>query len=285
MITFSYLSESLWPTAEAAIGFFHENLGIPLKAFEAETSIHPSVDMVPSLHAETKDHHILCIEVSEGPVYYPALDAFVLECQDNELPVKLYVVTPQGAKDPDYKTNRNTAQRRGVGLLESEPAGLRLVQEALSLSLSNVRHLQLGDYTPAARADLTKAERLFRHGDPEIGCFQIQLKLEEHTRKFAAKTYAKGFWSSKPKVDVKKHPWRNLCQLLQKYLQFKKVTSSECNEDLITRIMSVVPQRNQGGHPITLKQRIKRDRELRTQFENTADVLRDLTSATRRFRI
>jgi hypothetical protein len=282
---FSYLSESLWPTAEAAARFFHENWGIALKAFNPETNIHPSVEMVPALHAATKDHHILCIEVSDGPVYYPALDAFVLECQDNELPVKLYVVTPEGAKDLDYKTNRNTAQRRGVGLIETEKGGPRLIQEALSLSLSNVRHLDLSDYTPAARADLAKAERLFRHGDPELGCLQIQLKLEEHTRRFAEKTYMKGMWSNKPSVNFEKHPWRNLCQLLQKYLQFRKVGSPECNEDLVTRIMSVVPQRNQGGHPISLKQRIKRDRELRTRFENAADILRELTLATRRFRI
>jgi hypothetical protein len=59
----------------------------------------------------------------------------------------------------------------------------------------------------------------------------------------------------------------------------KKLTTS-----LLARIVGVTAHRNESGHkPTSLKQRMKRDQELKTRFEGGIDLLRELLDAAKGF--
>ena len=281
-MNFKFLAESLHQTANAAQKYFQKYWAIPLAGFKPEEKIHKNVGMAPTLWAKTPDHHILCVDVAEV-IYRPVLDEFVLDCKHNDLPVKLFVAVPKNVTDRDYGANRNKAQNRGVGILEIDTDGeANIVQQSLSLSLTNVRPIDPLDFPPAYRLAVSNSYEQFRQGHPVNACHEIAGQIESHTRTIAERLSKRGLWPAPVAINFKTHSWRSLLELLIKHCQSLQARHPNLTVDMLSQIVGIVPQRNQSGHVVkdtaTL---IRRDRELRTRFENMGDILREFTKATK----
>src|SRR5437868_10592064 len=109
---FRALASNLHSTADGAVAFMRNHWGIRVADIEVETPIIPEIGYVTTLHARMKDHHLLCIEVSEN-AYTGALDPFVLECHTEALPVKLFVATPP-SNSQSFQADLARARRNGV---------------------------------------------------------------------------------------------------------------------------------------------------------------------------
>lgn len=279
---YKFLAESLRPTADAALKYFQLHWAIAASRFKAEEKIHKNVAVLPTFWATTTDGHILCVDAAEV-VYRPVLDTLVLDCMSSGLPVKLFVAMPKEANDPYYKQNRSKAQSRGVGILEVDGDGdVQIVQQPLSLSLANVRSINPLDFPKAYRPPVTKAHELFRQGSPENACHEIAGRIEAHSRLIAQKTAANGLWTSPQGINFDMHSWRNLLDLLIRNSGSIRTSYPNLTVDLLSRIVGIVPHRNQVSHVIrSTVALVKRDRELRTRYENMCDILRDFTAATR----
>lgn len=281
-MNFKFLAESLHQPALAVKKYFQQNWAVPAAAFKSEEKIHKNVNYTPTLSAPTTDYHILCVDVAET-IYRPALDEFVLECKNNDLPVKLFVAIPKSAVDPYYNVNHTKAQSRGVGiLLVDADEEIQLIQQPLSLSLTNVRPVVPLDIPKCYRPDLSKAHDQFRQGYPDDACHHIASLIEEHSRKIARKSAEKGAWNPPSGIDFKNHSWKNLIDLLIKHCSTISNYYSKLQPDILSRIAGIVQHRNQTGHVVrNTAQLIRRDRELRTRFENMYDILREFTAMTK----
>src|SRR5262249_31120396 len=114
------LASSLTETADATAKFLREELG--LTGLRIEEAIHPRVSYRPTLHAQNREHSIICVEVSDT-AYPPSLDQLVLDCKNLSLPAKIYVAMPTSAEDSAYKENTIRAHRSGVGLIQVDGSG------------------------------------------------------------------------------------------------------------------------------------------------------------------
>src|SRR5438552_8081203 len=139
---YTILAQPLHATADAAIKWFMDNWGISKGAVKVEAEIHHDVELRPTFAAPTQDHHLLCIETS-GSIYANHLDACVIACVRHGLPVKLYVAVRKDAKDPNYAQNLRAAKRAGVGVIEIDGVSGVVIQNALSLSLTAVRPIDI----------------------------------------------------------------------------------------------------------------------------------------------
>jgi hypothetical protein len=88
-----------------------------------------------------------------------------------------------------------------------------------------------------------------------------------------------GAWTATaPKFE--KAAWFQLADSIYRTLDFNKVPKQ--SKALWAKIVSLTTARNESGHePRTMKERVARDRELRTRFEDATDVLRNLIEATK----
>jgi len=276
---YKFLAESLRPSANAVQRYFQQRWAIPLSAFKAEEKMDKNVNYAPTLSARTTDHHILCVDVGDV-IYRPSLDEFVLDCKNKDLPVKLFIAKPASANDPYYNVNHSKALSRGVGILLVDDDGdIQLIQQPLSLSLTNVRPIVLMDYPTGYRPSLSTAYDQFRQGYPSDACLKIASELEDHSRKIAAKLAKKGAWVTPAGVDISKCPWKNLMELLIKNYPGIRSEYPRLTSDMLSRIVGIIHHRNQTGHKVkNTGQLIRRDRELRTRFENMCDILREFTA-------
>jgi hypothetical protein len=281
-MAYRYLPQNLRGIAEEIRLFFLNERG--LANFKTEEEVDASLDYRPTLHTNTKHHHIICVDVLESP-YSPALDSIVLDCVKKSLPVRLYVAFPENPAQQDYKKKVDRARANGVGVLEVRQNRVEVIHEALSLSLLGVREIKPHRFPAKFRADLTRAESTFRSGSPVEGCLIVYEELEALSRQIVNKIKRKNLW--KPLGPGQKYPqikpntaWQKLLEMLMDHLDQQKCPA--LTTPLIARILSVAPHRNDTGHKITsMKRLIRRDTELKTRFESATDMLFELIVASR----
>jgi len=282
---YTLLLPPLHTTADAAIHWFCKNLGLPTNAIMVEQSIHPDIGLRPTFSAQTRDYHTLCIEVSES-LYPNTLDAFVLSCRDKGMPVRFFVAVPKGTLEKETAKRLNAAKNAGVGILEVDNSSGSMIQNALSLSLTGVRKIDVLSFPPKYRQNLTQAEQTFRDGNPIKACSMIYEELEGLLRKFAVKAAAKSWWPNKPGFKIEKDPWALIVRDLEVNLNLTSCPCPELKPAFMARIHGITPFRNDTSHKIvSAKALMKRDSELRTRFESAIDILRDFINATRKLKL
>jgi len=286
-MSYRYLSEQLRPIADSAARFFKRRWGV--SGFKVEETIHEDVSYRPTLHAMTRDYHLLCIEVSESP-YPTGLDAFIADCMRLSLPVRLFVALPAGSTAPNYKRDIARAREYGVGVLEVSTQAVEHIQSALSLSLVTVRRIDLDRFPTKYRLALSQAEDTFKQGNPVKGCSDLYDEIEALSRRIAKKTYQKGFWRPpKPgqkamRIDFDRGPWERVLKILMGNLDPKRCRF--IRQALLARVLGITPQRNESAHkPRNHAELIKRDRQLRTRFETATDIFLDLINSSKRLRV
>jgi hypothetical protein len=288
-MSYRILSSTLYATAEAAQKFFKGEKG--LTRFKIEEPIDPNVEYCPTLSVITRDYCIVCIEVSEF-AYSNPLDAFVLECKNRNLPVKLFVAKPKASNDPDFKKNLQRAKSRGVGLIELDDVGGEIIEEALILSLTGLRDFRPNTFPIKYRNAISDACSTFRNGNPLKACSMIYDEIEALTRRIADKTRQKGFWRApKPgqkavKINIETQPWAKVVEVLMDNLEYRKCGCPDLNDALLSRIRGITSHRNDAGHkPRTGRERVGLDTKLRTRFETAVDLLSETIAASRALRV
>ncbi len=286
-MTYRHLPEHLRSVAEAAKAFFRAERGV--SQFKVEEEFDKKVSYRPTLHANTRDHYFLCVEVLETP-YKAVLDGFVLDCVSRCLPVKLYVAFPGDSEQKTYKEDVDRARSNGVGALEISKKGDKIIHEAVSLSLFGLRPIDKKKFSPKYRSPIASAETAFRGGTPEKGCSLVYDEIEDLSRKIAKKTRSKGLWRSlkadekPPKIKLDKGPWARVMETLIEHLDYRKCPFLK--RSLLSRVLGVTAHRNETGHkPRTLKELMSRDGELRTRFEAAVDILVELIKAAKPLRV
>ncbi len=113
-------------------------------------------------------------------------------------------------------------------------------------------------------------------------------EMEDYTRKLANKVNERKLWLSKKKIvfEYDTAPWANTIELIQKHLDIKRAKCPELKPAFLARIYGLTGHRNESGHkPKDQAALIKRDREIRTRFENATDTFLDLINHTKALRI
>jgi hypothetical protein len=285
-VNFRALPSQLHETGERIARYFEEERG--LSRFKIEESVGGEIEYRPTLQTLTREFHDVWIEVSELP-YLRSLDTVVLHCVTNTVPVKLYVAFPAGTATTEYKTLIDDARRKGVGVIEVTDAACHVIHEALPLSLIGVRKEAHKAFPPRYRSVLSTAEETFRLGDPAKGCSLIYDEIENLSRRIAKKIHARNLWKTNPKgppkIKFDTAPWDTIMDHLLNHVQAGALPPY-MNKALLIRVTAMIEARNAAGHkPRNRKDRLRRDRELRTRYETAVDVLRDFTAAARPLRV
>lgn len=285
---FRILSEALRPVARSTARYFSDNWGV--SRFRVEEAL-PTTNVArrPTLHAVTRDKQILCIEVSESP-FPRGLDSFVLDCINNCVPMRLFIAVPASSSNDNFKADLARARNCGVGVLEVSDNEVTKLCDALSLSLVSVRPVTARDFPKKYRMALSRAYGTFRDGDPVKGCSTVYDEVEALSRRVAEKTQKKGLWHAlkpgekAPKINFETAKWSTLIRILMEHLDHKKHKS--LTQSLLGSLLGLTTARNESSHKIkTVSDLVRRDKRLKTRFENAIDILSDLIRATKSLRV
>jgi hypothetical protein len=281
---YTALDPSLRDYAEEAKSYFSVNWGIPKGKFAVETAIDRIVPYKPTLHALAVDQHILCIDVCQS-YFTDVLNAFVLDCKNVGLPVKLFVVVPSPGKFDSEDLRRATDN--GVGVLQLQLGTAPVcVRNALSLSLVGVSRPAVKEFPPRYRQAVNGALQTFLDGNPVDGCLDIYKQVEGLTRRLAKRAAKDLAWKNlsrepPPKLKWSNANWANIADTLYKRLDDGKL-KCQIPLALLGRIVGATDHRNKKGHlPETKAQLMRRDASCRTHFESGAELLKDLIAATK----
>jgi len=287
------LPSQLESTANLVIDkFLKDELG--LSGIRIEEQLDRAIDFRPTLTAKRKDHHYICVEVSETamPLTIPS---FVLQCQQQHLPVLLYIAYPTGAAGGDLEAQLRRARESGIGILavNHENSSISVLSSPLSLSLTGLRRIDKKAIPQKYREQIGDAETAFRNGDPNKACSKVYDEIEDLTRRIARKTYSKAYWSQslKAPATLATMPWQSMLECLKKHLDRKLAKASghdldSLTDSLINQVIALVPYRNDSAHkPRSLKALRERDAKLRTRMEGAIDILLDVISATKCLRM
>ncbi len=282
---YTILSDSLRETADFTIAWFMENFGIPRRAIRVESEFHPNVELRPTFVIQTSDHDIICIEVSDT-LYANHLNASVLACVHDGIPVKLYVSVNRDSGDPNYAANLRAAKKAGVGIIEMNGSVGSMAQEALSLSLHGLTPIDIKAFPNKYRQALTHAEHTFRNGAPEKACSLIYDEIEHLFRMIAKKTSEKGWWAKPPNMKLDTDPWARVITEWDRNVQRPVMNCPLLNSTLASRIHGITPSRNSSGHkPKNEAELRKRNRQLRTRFEEGVNIFQDLVEGAKPLRL
>ncbi|HEX7330309.1 MAG TPA: hypothetical protein VF290_02350 [Pyrinomonadaceae bacterium] len=278
-MTYRILPTHLHIYAEAVKKYFKTHKGIT--SFKTEEPIVRDGIFRHTLTAETKDGHYICVEVSES-AYIDTLDAVVLDYRNKILPVKLYVAIPKTATNTNLQKQLSQARKNGVGVLEVDEKTGDIIHEALSQSLAGLRPIDLQAFPPKYRAPLSDAANTFHNGNPAKGCSMIYDEIEALTRRIASKTQKKGCWKTIPKLKIDKDPWANVLEAMMDQLNASACSCPELKKIFLAKILGITSLRNETGHKIQRRaDLVKRDKRLRTRFEEATDLLLDLINASK----
>jgi hypothetical protein len=286
-MSFRILPSSLHATAEAAAVFFKSRIGV--RRFDVEESIHDDVDYRPTLSGQTRDFHILCVEVSEC-AYPRVLDSAVMDMRRVGLPVRLFVAMPTGVTDPDFQRNLKKAKDHSVGIVQVGSSGENMSVEALSQSLAGLRYFASKDFPPKYRQEIDTALSTFLNGNPSQGCNTIYSEIEDLTRRMAKKADGRGYWRtvrhSIRGVDFQNGPWARVVEKLRNEFNRSSANCPDLSVALWNRVAGITGHRNDTVHkPKNRASLIKRDKQLRTRFETAMDILAELITASKPLKV
>jgi hypothetical protein len=284
-MSYRILSRSLWPVSDAVSKYLQQNRGLGSPKVEEEVA---EGLPRPTLHVKTKDQDFLCVEVLEDSCYSDNIDRFISKAKAMQLPIRLFVAYPEGSQSPAFSKNLKQAREQGIGVLSVSSSGqVTPLGEPISQILAGVQRIDPGSFPKAYRADLAQAEQTYLQGNPPKGCLGIYEKIETLGRKVAKKLHATGLiasWATgnPPKFD--KAPFFNIADTIYKELDF--ASAPDLTKTTWAEVIAMTKPRNEVGHePKTTAARVKRDKEMRTRFENAVIVLRHLIEETRKMNL
>src|SRR5258706_496920 len=121
----------------------------------------------------------------------------------------------------------------GVGVIEVDEGSGLIIQNALSLSLTAVRPIDVGQFPKKYR------EQLFRDGTPEKACSLIYDEIECLFRKAARKTNAKGWWPNANNLKIDTVSWATLIKDWDKNLNRPNCPCPGLNPTFAARILGI----------------------------------------------
>lgn len=281
-MTYPFLAAPLHHLADEAKKFMRTEWGISESKIKVEVAVSPDVRGRPTLQAQTKDHQIICIEITETS-YPPQIDPFVIDCKNQGLPVKLYVGIP--AADTIPQKTIALFRASGIGLIVIG-ARCQEIHPALSLSLTGVRNPDAKTFPPKYRQTVTDAYRTFLNGDPVNGGLAIYQEIENLTRKLCNKTTQKGWWNAgapkPPNASDPKIGFKKIAKFVATHFDKSAAKMPAMDGYLLDAIVAAARPRNDQAHkPSTPQALKKRHQELRTRFESGVDLLRDFVKAAK----
>lgn len=285
---YALLSNQLHDTADMAKKYFADNYGAT--HFKCEEEVDADLPLKPTWQATTPAGYHLCVEVSDTP-FSPSLHAFVTGCAVRGVPVRLWVVVPEGAT-PGATRELKQAKELGIGVLELSAQRKYVHHRPVPLSLFGLRKTEFRRVPKKHREALKEAEDAFLDGSPEKGCQEVCQTLEALTRRFAQHSYQKGWWA--PPVAVLKArsfttaPWAKVLERLDGAIDEKKVrkVGPSFRKALVAGARHYTDWRNILSHrPKSIAQRKARDEKLRTMFEATRDLLLEWFKVATRLRL
>lgn len=279
------LADPLRPVADAVAAFFRREEGAT--KFKVEKSVDGGGRYCPTLQATCPDGSIVAVEVNEGG-YTTPLDTFVLECQRNGVPVRLFVAAPLGAPAGDLLELHRSARSRGIGVLEVDEAVVTKHIPALRLSLTGLRAIERNTFPKRIRQPLVAAEETFRNGDPAQGCARVYGVVERCSRRVCLDVASKNLWKNGVSMPTHKvawyetSPWAGVMKLVAESGDWKRmrIAGIDIPDNLWSQIRGLTGHRNETGHePSSLKALQTRDTRLRTRFEHAVDTVEELLEA------
>lgn len=283
---FRALPEHLHPLADLAVKHFGREYGIPANRFKIEAEVSPEIGYRPTFHAVKPDHSLVGVEVSDQAL--PAeIQALILGCKNNVIPLKLWIAVPFGVVEALRPAEMHFIKENGIGLMEIHTDGRfrQLAGPALPLSLTGLRSIRYSDYPPRYREDLRAAYDTFVNGNPSKGCSLVYDEIEFLTRRIIKKAASRGFLRRPVAFNPDTESWSNVLAFLR--ANFDKVASGcpNLSDALLNRLQGMTEYRNEAGHkPKSLRRLMERDRKLRTRFESAVDELQTLIDVSRALR-
>jgi hypothetical protein len=280
-MVYRLLVPQLSPVADGVAAFLRREWGV--RGLKVEKSPYNEIKPIPTFHAAMTDHHTLWVEVSNR-AYPTHLDSIVADCMQHGLPVRLVVAVPAGSKGKVFHEDLSRARLKGVGVIAVEGNDGQILANALSLSLAGVHPIPKAEFPARFRYPLAQAESTFREGNPAKGCDDLYGIIEDISRRVAKATHASGLWrpgGNPPRFE--KDPWDSVMQNLVKNLD-----PAQCNyfgDNILHRIIGVIPYRNKVVHVKTNAELRARDRMLRTRFEDAANILLELLNDAKPLKI
>jgi hypothetical protein len=280
-MAYRLLVPQLIPVADGVATFLRREWGV--RGLKIEKSAYREIKPIPTFQATMTDHHTLWVEVSNR-AYPTHLDGIVADCMQHGLPVRLVVAVPSGLKGNVFHEDLSRARLKGVGVIAVEGNNGQIHANALSLSLAGVHPIPRAEFPAKFRYQLAQAESTFREGNPAKGCDDLYGIIEDISRRVAEATHTSGFWragANPPRFQ--KDPWDSVMQNLVKNLD-----AARCNyfgDNILHRIIGVIPYRNKVVHVKTNAELRARDRMLRTRFEDAANILLELLNDAKPLRI
>jgi hypothetical protein len=275
---YKFLPDQLHSTADRIAEFLAEDRGIT--AIRAEEQIDEDLPYRPTIYGISPEKYIVAVEVQESP-NTTSLDSVILDCVMRSVPVKLFVTFVVSASPVPHNLIEN-AHKKGLGVIEIAGAELRVLREALPLSLLGYR-LDYKRFPKKLRSTLIEAGNTFRDGSPAKGCAVVYDEIEDLSRGIIKKTKKKKLWrklrpGERPsKLNLDDGPWEKVIELFEDFYVVNKKKVPDLTSNLIHLIAAVTSYRNESGHkPKSLADRIRRDKEIRTRFESALDLLFDL---------
>jgi hypothetical protein len=271
-----WLLAQLKPVADGAIVFVKQEWG--LTKFRIGEKVDPLFTQLALFHTTMADHHILWIDISESP-WPKYMDAIVVDCRDNAIPVRFLVAIPKDIKGAEYDSNLSRARQKGVGVLAVGANDAELLVSPLSLSLSGLQPISKAAFPNKLKFHLSQAEQTFRSGNPNKGCNDLYDLIEAESRRIARRTFEKGLWKTgAAALKWKKDPWHSVLEAAIKSLMPPSGTSVL----VLHRTLGSKDTRNESAHLIQNKEQLKkRDKELRIRFEDASRLLIDLISLSK----
>lgn len=192
------------------------------------------------------------------------------------LPVRLIVAIPEKSGGTTRDEDLARARQKGVGVIEVAGESGTVLVNSLSLSLAAVHPIPRHEFPEKYRYHLSQAENTFKEGNPAKGCDDVYGLIEELSRKVARKTFRKGLWKAGTNPpNFATGPWASVMDNL-----IRNLDTGRCKlfkDNILHHILAITPYRNQVVHvPDSVTALIRRDRLLRTRFEDAANLLLDL---------
>lgn len=278
-MSYSFLGHDLHTTADRAKKWFAHHLGAT--KFICEQPV-MDLPLRPTWQAALQGGYSLCVNVQSSP-FSPTLYAFVNQCAQRGLPIKLFVVIGSAAPRDNFAAELKQAREAGVGVLQIPDDGEpNEFHHAMPLSLCGLTRID-PKHVPKARREIFKtAHDAFLDGNPGQGCQLMCQELEDISRKFAFETHQKGWWRQpqgkatlKPNVFLT-DAWAALLELMEERANVAVIRGKAplFSKQLVVRTRAHTDWRNDVSHkPKTTAALKARDKRLRTMFETTSHLV------------
>lgn len=279
---YSVLVQQLWPVADGAACFLRREWGI--RNLKVEKAAYKEIRPLPTFHATMPDHHVLWMEVSNR-CYPTHLDGVVADCMQHGFPVRLVVAVPEGSRGKIFHEDLARARVRGVGVIAISGNDGNILANPLSLSLAGVHPIPRSEFPPKFRYQLSQAEATFKGGNPAKGCDDLYSIVENVSRAVAKATHAASLWkpAASPPKNFETDPWNSVMEKFVNGLDFHRCKLF--GDNILHRVIGVVPYRNKVVHFRDTAELQKRDKMLRTRFEDAANILLELVQDSKPLKV